>query len=185
MMSPTSVASPNAAPTQPTNDEKREFVEDFGQGWAKGNRNAFLAHFTPRIHPDAHFHQPLSRGGYGHAGLRRMFTPLFAAVPDLHGTIHRWGPTDDGVLIEFTLRGTLGRRQISVDVVDRVVLRDGCIAGNHTYFDPIPLIPRMLAHPIRALRLLPRFVPSRGERAHTTERVHPWPHQSTPATPAP
>jgi hypothetical protein len=91
---------------------------------------------------------------------------LPAAVPDLHGTLHRWGATEDGVFIEFTLGGTLGRGQVAVDVVDRIMLHNGFIASNDTYFDSVPLLPRMLTHPILALRLLPRFFVSQIERDH-------------------
>ncbi|WP_431958341.1 nuclear transport factor 2 family protein [Nocardia lijiangensis] len=160
-------------------DERAEFIDFFTTGLAKGNRDDFIDHFLPRIQPDVRYSQPLSRGGYGHAGFRRLFTGLFAAVPDLHGTVHRWSPTDDGVLIEFTLAGTLGRRPVAVNLVDRILLRDSLIASIDTYFDPTPLTPRMLAHPVRALRLLPRFFPSRIEcaaiRSHDCKDQHTAP----------
>ncbi|MEV0251703.1 nuclear transport factor 2 family protein [Nocardia sp. NPDC050712] len=152
------------SPTTEHIEEKAEFVDYFGRGLALGNRDAFLDHFLPRIRPDARQRQPLARGSYGHAGFRRLFAATFAAVPDLHGTVHRWGPTRDGVLIEFTLSGTLGKRPVSIDVVDRIVLRDGCFVSNDTYFDPIPLVPPLLAHPFLAARLLPRLFPTHAER---------------------
>ncbi len=153
-----------------SHDEKTEFIEFFREGLAKGSRDGFIEHFLPRIQPDVRYRQPLSRGGYGHAGFRRLFTALFAAAPDLRGTVHHWSPTDDGVLVEFTLAGTLGQRQVAVDLVDRIVLRDGSIAAVDTYFDPIPLAPHMLAHPLLAWRLLARFVPSQSERATDPRR---------------
>jgi hypothetical protein len=160
------MAGRDVTPMQNSLDEKADFVDYFRQGFAKGSRDAFLNHFLPRIQPDATYRQPLSRGGSGHAGFRRLFTCMFAVVPDLHGTLHRWGPTEGGVFIEFTLGGTLGRGQVAVNVVDRIVLHDGCIVSNDTYFDSVPLLPRMLAHPILALRLLPRFFVSQIERVH-------------------
>ncbi|MEU7144616.1 nuclear transport factor 2 family protein [Nocardia sp. NPDC046473] len=146
-----------------SSDEKAEFVEFFRQGLAQGNRDAFIEHFLPRITPDSRQRQPLARRGSGPAGFQRLFDGVFAAVPDLHGVVHRWGATDDGVLIEFTLIGTLGGKPITVDVVDRIVLREGRFVSNDTYFDPIPLLPKLLTRPRLALRLLPRFRLSRAE----------------------
>lgn len=138
--------------------EAEEFVRFFSRGLAIGERDEFLAHFLSRMHPEHHIKQPLASTAYGRAGFRRLFKPLFAVVPDLHGEIHRWGATGDGVLIEFTLRGTIGRRTFALDVVDRFVLDGGLMRGLHTYFDPLPLLPLMLTHPLRTLRLLPRLV---------------------------
>ncbi|MEU8900541.1 nuclear transport factor 2 family protein [Nocardia sp. NPDC048505] len=144
--------------------DRAEFVEFFREGMAKGERDAFIAHFLPRITAASEQRQPLSRSGRGQAGFQRMFTGVFAVVPDLHGVVHRWGPTEDGVLIEFTLAGTLAGQQIAVDIVDRIVLRAGNFVSNDTYFDPMPLLPRLLAHPLLATRLLlPRFRRSRQE----------------------
>ncbi|MBY8858773.1 nuclear transport factor 2 family protein [Nocardia sp. CA2R105] len=154
-----------ALPPEDADGEKAEFVAFFTEGMAKGNREDFLDHFLPRVLPDARQRQPLARSGRGTAGFRRLFTAVFAAVPDLRGTVHRWAPTDDGVLIEFTLAGTLGRRRVGIDLIDRFVLRDGRIASVDTYFDPTPLALPVLTHPARALRLLPRFFPSGSERA--------------------
>ena len=153
----------DSLPGTTSSDDKDEFVAFFREGLAQGNRDAFIEHFLPRITQESRQRQPLSVHGAGPAGFRRLFGGVFDAVPDLHGVVHRWGPTDDGVLIEFTLLGTLGRRPIAVDVVDRIVLRDGHFVSNDTYFDPMPLLPRLLAHPLLALRLLPRFHRSRAE----------------------
>ncbi|MEU6562961.1 nuclear transport factor 2 family protein [Nocardia nova] len=175
-MAPTSTTSEpaGAAPGHP--DAKAEFAGYFAAGLAKGNRDEFMAHFLPRVAPDVRYRQPLARRGFGHAGFRRMFDGVFAAAPDLHGVVHRWGPTEDGVLVEFTLAGTLGGRPVSIDIVDRIVLREGVMASNDTYFDPIPLLPSLLRHPILSLRLLPRFFPSATERAARLE------HESAEAT---
>ncbi|MFD9549284.1 nuclear transport factor 2 family protein [Nocardia salmonicida] len=159
------MAQHDSLPSTTSSDEKDEFIAFFREGLAKGNRDAFIEHFLSRITPESRQRQPLSVRGAGPAGFRRLFDGVFDAVPDLHGVVHRWGPTDDGVLIEFALLGTLGGRPIAVDVVDRIVLRDGYFVSNDTYFDPMPLLPRLLAHPLLALRLLQRFHRSRDELA--------------------
>lgn len=154
-----------ALPPSKQTDPRAEFVDFFRRGLAQGDRDRFIEHFLPRIDSDVVYRQPLSRGARGHAGFRRLFTSVFAAVPDLHGTVHRWGPTTDGVLIEFTLQGTLGGDRLAIDVVDRIVLRENNMAANNTYFDPLPLLRPLSAHPLLALRLLPRLFPTRAERA--------------------
>ncbi len=71
------MARPDVTPIQNNLEEKAEFIDYFRQGFAKDSRDAFLNHFLHRIQPDATYRQPLSRGGSGHAGFRRLFTCLF------------------------------------------------------------------------------------------------------------
>jgi hypothetical protein len=93
---------------------------------------------------------------------RLRFTPIFAAIPDLRSTVVRFGPTDDGILIEHTLRGTLGSRPLEWTAVDRFILRDdGLIAERRAYFDSLPLIGAMLRSPRAALKLLPVLLRAR------------------------
>jgi ketosteroid isomerase-like protein len=134
-----------------------DFARFFGDGWAIGatDPERFFAHFGPAFAPDARLVQPLAPTAIGPAGLRERFTPIFAAIPDLRSEVLRFAPTEDGVLIEHTLRGTLGRRPLEWTAVDRFILRDGLIAERRAYFDPLPLIGAMLRSPRAALKLLP------------------------------
>lgn len=138
--------------------EHEEFVRFFAEGWAIGAGEGFFEHFIARKHPDVLLEQPLMPPARGHAGVRKMFGSLFAAVPDLRGEVVSWGPTHDGVLIELTLRGTFGGRPLEWTVVDRIVLEDGMIRSRRSYFDPLPLLRVMLTRPRTALRLLPSLV---------------------------
>lgn len=71
---------------------------------------------------------------------QRAFAALLELVPDLTGEVHRWGATDDGVLIEFTLSGNAGGKSISWSAVDRFVLReDGLATERISYFDSMPI----------------------------------------------
>jgi ketosteroid isomerase-like protein len=125
-----------------------EFVEHFDSGWrAGGPAERFLGHFLPVTDEEVLLTQPLSPPARGHAGMRRQIERLFAAAPDLCAGVHRWGATDDGVLIEFTLSGTLGGRELSWSAVDRIVLRDGSIAERRSYFDSIPILRQVLTRP--------------------------------------
>lgn len=144
--------------TQPvragTLGDGEDFIRFFAHGLAMGNVDDFLEYFLPHVHPDGRWRQPLSREGYGPEGVRRLLTSLFTAIPDLRGEVHRWGRTADGVLVEFTFSGTLGGRSVVLPITDRIVLRDGYMLSNDTYFDPLPLVPRMVVHPVVAVRLL-------------------------------
>ena len=149
-------------PATISNAEQEEFVRFFAEGWAKGARGG-LEHFIGGAHPDVLLVQPLMPTTRGLASFRAGFERLFAAIPDMHGEVIRWGPTDDGVLIELTLRGTLGGRPLEWTVVDRIVLEDGLIRSRHSYFDSLPLLRAMATRPRAALRLLPVLI-RKGDR---------------------
>jgi hypothetical protein len=141
------------------------FAGQFAAGWAAGGpADRFVAHFTPLCAPEILLVQPLSRPLRGVDGLRRLAEPLFAAMPDLRGEMARWGPTEDGLMVELVLRGTLGRGPAEWTTVDRIVLRDGLMAERRAYFDPTPLLSVMLRSPRPALPLL------RGMRARKEHR---------------
>jgi ketosteroid isomerase-like protein len=135
--------------------EQEEFVRFFAEGWALGAGEEFFDHFGSRKHPDVVLEQPLMPTARGERGMRAMFGPLFAAMPDLRGEVVRWGPTEDSVLIELKLSGTVGGRAVEWTVVDRIVLEDGLIRSRRSFFDPLPLLPALLRSPRTALRLLP------------------------------
>jgi len=79
---------------------------------------------------------------------KRAFAGLFELIPDLTGEVHRWGATADGVLIEFTLRGTAGGKPISWHAVDRFVIGgDGLATERVSYFDSMPIVLAALTRP--------------------------------------
>lgn len=70
------------------------------------------------------------------------------SAPTPTATVHRWGATEDGVLIEFTVDGTAGGRPISWDAVDRFVLDgDGLATERISYFDSVPVALAVAARP--------------------------------------
>ena len=72
---------------------------------------------------------------------QRAFAALFRLISGLTGEVHRWGATEDGVLIEFTLSGTVGGKPISWHAVDRFVLgEDGLATERISYFDSAPIV---------------------------------------------
>ena len=103
-----------------------------------------------------------------------VFARLLRLIPDLSAEVHRWGPTSDGVLIEFTTSGTLGG-PVGWSAVDRFVLgEDGLATERVSYFDAGPLIRSLARRP----RAWPRFF-----RARTGGRRRPGrPDQSSRPT---
>ncbi len=68
------------------------------------------------------------------------FAQLLAGIPDLTAEVHRWGATADGVLIEFTLSGSVGGSPLSWSAVDRFILgEDGLATERVSYFDSASL----------------------------------------------
>jgi hypothetical protein len=89
---------------------------------------------------------------------QRVFAGLFELIPDLTGETHRWGATDDGVLIEFTLSGTAAGKPISWSAVDRFVVGDDGLATERvSYFDSMPIVLAAATRP----RGWPAFLRSR------------------------
>ncbi len=147
-----------------TKNSAAEFAEFFAAGWAIGARDpeGFFQHFEQRMHPNAALIQPIAAPSRGPGALRELFGPLFRAVPDLTGALRRWGETADGVFIELTLHGHLGRKAIEWTVVDRIILEDGMIRERRSYFDSAPLIKAVALRPRASLPLLLSLVRRRN-----------------------
>jgi len=128
-----------------------QWVEEFEAGWrAEHGPGAFAEHFCRLISPDVRLVQPQLPPVRGHAAFRDSFVkPTFALIPDIHGEVERWAASEDGrtIFIELTLRGTVGRRQISLRACDRLSMRDGVAVERESYFDPGPLIAALARTP--------------------------------------
>jgi ketosteroid isomerase-like protein len=120
-----------------------EFVERFKRFWAAPDPAAL----GELLHDDAHLVQPLMPRAHSRAAYAETMRRLLAVMPDLHGRTRRWGETEDGVLIEHTLAGTLGGKQLSWDLTDRITLRDGRVVERIAYFDPLPLLLAVITRP--------------------------------------
>lgn len=144
--------------------DAEEFVEFFAAAWDIGatDPEGFFRHFERRMHHNAALIQPIAPPARGPGALRELFGPLFMAVPDLTGTLRRWGETADGVFIEVTLRGHLGGKSLEWTVVDRIILEDGKIRERRSYFDPAPLLKAVALRPRASLPLLVSLVKRRG-----------------------
>ncbi|HEX3325284.1 MAG TPA: nuclear transport factor 2 family protein [Solirubrobacterales bacterium] len=93
---------------------------------------------------------------------KQAFADLFELIPDMTAEVHRWGATEDGVLIEFTASGTAGGGPVSWRAVDRFTLgEDGLATERATYFDSLPLVLTLARRP----RAWPGFARSRLRQA--------------------
>jgi ketosteroid isomerase-like protein len=135
-------------------DVKAGFVAAFAEGWAIGatDPERFFEHFASRMTDDAPLIQPLAREGRGPGGLRQLFGPLFEVMPDLRGEVVRWGPTEDGVIVELTLHSAAS--DLSWTTLDVIELRDGRITSRRAHFDPLSLIGALLRRPRLLAKLL-------------------------------
>jgi hypothetical protein len=107
---------------------------------------------------DAQLSAPMVPTTYGLEEGRRVFAELFELISDMTAEVHRWGATSDGVLIEFTVRGTAGGAPVSWRSVDRFVLNEDLLATERfTYFDSLPLVLTLVRRP----RTWPGFVRGR------------------------
>ena len=134
-------------------DDREAFVARFTAGWA-GGRATLAAEMEGHVADDVLLTQPLLPPARGLAGFKDQFDRLFGALPDLTGTVHTWGPTADGVLIDMTFHGTLADRPFELPNCDRIVLRDGLLAERHARFDPLPLFRVAVRSPIGLARLV-------------------------------
>lgn len=131
-----------------------EFVERFASYW----RAPSVAGLDALLAPDVRLAAPMTPTTHTLADGKRAFASILALAPDLTADVHRWGPTEDGVLIEFTLSGHAGGGPVSWHAVDRFVLReDGLAAERVSYFDSLPLALTVARRP----RAWPAFVRSR------------------------
>ena len=99
------------------------------------------------LRDDIVLRQPLGPTTRGLEDGKRAFSKIFQAMPDLHAEVDQWAETQDGVLIEFRLIGTVGGRPIEWPVVDRFTLRDGLAAERVSYFDPTRLLQAVATRP--------------------------------------
>jgi hypothetical protein len=135
-------------------DAAADFVTRFVEFW----RAPVTERLDTVLAPDTRLSAPMVPTTYGLEAGKRVFAELFELIPDMTAEVHRWGATADGVLIEFTVRGTAGGSPISWESVDRFVLDEhGLATERFTYFDSLPLVLSLARRP----RVWPGFTRSR------------------------
>jgi SnoaL-like domain len=134
-----------------------DFVERFAAYWRAPTPEGLATVLAPQVRlvaPMTPVTDTLEEG-------QRAFAALFEVIGGLTAEVHRWGATEDGVLIEFTLSGDAGGKPISWTAVDRFVLAaDGLATERISYFDSAPIVLAAARRP----RAWPSFVRSRLRR---------------------
>ncbi len=121
-----------------------DFVRRFAEFW----RAPTPEHLDTVLAPNTRLSAPMVPTTYGLDAGKQVFADLFELIPDMTAEVHRWGTTSDGVLIEFTVRGTAGAGPISWQSVDRFVLdENGLATERFTYFDSLPLVLTLMRRP--------------------------------------
>ena len=131
-----------------------DFVARFGEYWRAPSPDGLDA----LLSPDVRLVAPMTPTTHGIVAGKRAFATVLELIPDLTAEVHRWGATEDGVLIEFTLSGTASGARVSWPAVDRIVLGDDGLASERvSYFDTVPLAGAVVRNP----RAWPAFLRSR------------------------
>jgi hypothetical protein len=131
-----------------------DFVARFEAYWEAPTPEGLETVLAPR----ARLVAPLTATTHTREEGIRAFAALFELVDGMSAEVHRWGATEDGVLIEFTVTGRAGGGPISWHAVDRFVIGpDGLATERVSYFDSAPLALTLARRP----RSWPAFVRSR------------------------
>lgn len=136
--------------TNTTEAEAAEFVGRFERFWATPDPDLL----GELLHPDAHLKQPFRPEMHSCAAYADELRRLLRLCPDLAGDLLWWSAVHDGVVIEHTLSGTIAGKRFSLEVLDRITLRDGKVVERLAYFDPSPLIVAIATRPTAWLRYL-------------------------------
>jgi ketosteroid isomerase-like protein len=125
-------------------EQAADFVKRFAEFW----QAPAVERLDTVLAPEVRLAAPMAPTTHGLESGKRAFAELFELIPDLTAEVHRWGATHDGVLIEFTLRGTAGGAPVSWESVDRFVLNQNGLATERlSYFDSWPLVLSLLRRP--------------------------------------
>ena len=151
-----------SAPAETASTAAEAWVRGFEAGWRDpATPHDFAEHFIPMLDPEVRMVQPQMPTLVGHDAFRRGFVePLFALIPDLHGTVRDWAADGDVIFIDIVLEGTLGGRPVRFESVDRVTLRDGLAVERVAFSDPAPVLKAVLTRP----RAWPRFARSQARQ---------------------
>jgi hypothetical protein len=118
-------------------DVLADFADRFARFWAAPEPEALAGLLAETVHLEA----PLMPTTDGLAAAMQAFSDLLAGMPDLTGEVHRWGPHDDGLFIEFTLHFGRDDGAPAVRAVDDFLVgADGLATERISYFDPSPLL---------------------------------------------
>jgi ketosteroid isomerase-like protein len=121
----------------PTDAER--FVEHWTEIW----REFDTSRFPELFHPEGTLFHPTMREPITSEQEPVYMEGLKALIPDLMLRPTRWGATEDGVLIEWKITGTLAGEPYEVVGADRFTLRGDRAIEGIAYFDTYPIWARL------------------------------------------
>jgi SnoaL-like domain len=140
-----------------TTEGAADFARRFAEFWAApapDRLDSLLAERVRLVAPMTPTTDTLADG-------ERVFANLLRLIPDATAEVHEWGATEAGILIHFTVGGSVSGVPISWRAVDRIAIGDDGLATERvSYFDTAPLLFAVLRHP----RTWPAFARSRLSR---------------------
>ncbi len=122
---------------------EQEFAERFAKVWKQPSVEQLVA----LLHPDVVLYQPHLPVMHGRAAAREEFQRLLHWLPGFYGEVKRFRGSEDVVFIEWQMVFPIGRKGVSIGAVDRFILQDGLGIERAVYFNQLPLLVAVLAHP--------------------------------------
>ena len=119
------------------------FTQKFTEVWSDPAPEKFVVLLDPQVILYQPYAPPVR--GRDHAFLE--FKRMLEWLPGLHGVVRRSMETEDVAFIEWSMKLPIGKRTLSLGVVDRFLLRDGLVIERRTFFDRVPIFLRALKHP--------------------------------------
>jgi ketosteroid isomerase-like protein len=142
------------------------FVDRFAAAWGSRDANQLGA----LLHSDVVLEGPLMPVLRGRAMAVYALGQFLKSIPDLQITIHDSMLQNNVVFIAFSFRGTVGRRRLEWQLVDRIELEDGLVRARVAYFDPRPLTRALALRPATWWQLARRGLRKlRGPRTALTQ----------------
>lgn len=132
------------------------WVAVFTEAWRNPvDADTFCDRFEPVFDPEMRLIQPQVPDTVGLHAFREGFArPLFALIPDLHGTVEGWTASGDTIYIELRLEGHVGRRAFTMRTCDRIKLRGEHSIERVAYLDATPLLRAVALSPGSWLRFV-------------------------------
>jgi ketosteroid isomerase-like protein len=118
-------------------------AERFVERWTEIWREFDTSRFPELFHPEGTLLHPTMPRPIGREQEPLYMEGLKRAMPDLELRRTRWGPTEDGVLIEWRITGTLVGEPFEIVGADRFTLRGDRATEGIAYFDTYPIWSRI------------------------------------------
>ena len=119
------------------------FVAAFADFW----RRPAPERMPEILHADIVLLQPLAAPMLGIEAAQAEFRRLWHFLPDLQAKVDRWRGEGELLFVEFRLCAHMAGEYVEWPVIDRFLLRDGKAVERVTYFDPLPVLLKVLRHP--------------------------------------